>query len=129
VTASSEPRQLLGLAEGLLRRADPQTAGLWPRAAAILADRALGASLRVLWDRQGLDFQGCPMSTQLMCLRAYLADSGLAVRAAHASSALRRSCHHHPYELAPTATELESWLSVVGELVARVEGVAGISGP
>ena len=32
-----EPRDLLDLADGLLRRADPATAGLWPRASALLA--------------------------------------------------------------------------------------------
>ena len=43
------------------------------------------------------------MRTQLICLRSYLEDAPLAARAGHAWSALSRACHHHPYELGPTA--------------------------
>lgn len=60
------------------------------------------------------------MRTQLICLRSYLGDAALAARAGHAWSALRRACHHHPYELAPTAGELSSWFAVVGDLSERV---------
>ena len=28
---------------------------------------------------------------------------------------LSRACHHHPYELAPTAGELATWIEVVEE--------------
>jgi hypothetical protein len=59
------------------------------------------------------------MRVQLICLKSYLDDDELAARARHTWSALRRACHHHPYELAPTATELRDWLSVVDELAAR----------
>jgi len=112
-----EPRQLLALADGLLRRADPTTAGLWPRASALLALAALEASVLRLWQRRALDLQGCSMRTQLICLRSYLEDARLAARAGHAWSALSRACHHHAYELGPTAGELRSWFAVVGELV------------
>ena len=108
------------MADGLLRRADPATAGLWPRASALLALQALEASLLRLWERRTLDLQGCSMRTQLICLRSYLEDAKLAARTGHAWSALSRACHHHPYELAPTAGELQSWFSVVSELVQRV---------
>jgi hypothetical protein len=47
----------------------------------------------------------------------YLGDADLAARAGHAWSALSRACHHHPYELAPTAAELQGWLAVVDALV------------
>jgi hypothetical protein len=112
-----EPRQLLALADGLLRRTDPTTAGLWPRASALLALAALEASVLRLWQRRALDLQGCSMRTQLICLRSYLEDARLAARAGHAWSALSRACHHHAYELGPTAGELQSWFAVVGELV------------
>ena len=114
---SVEPRELIELADGLLRRADPATAGLWPRASALLALQALEASVERLWQGQRLEFHGCSMRTQLICLRSYLEDAKLAARAGHAWSALSRACHHHAYELGPTAGELQSWLSVVSELV------------
>ena len=114
------PGEILDMAERLLRRADPATAGLWPRASAILALQALEASLVGLWERRALDLQACSMRTQLICLRSYLEDATLAARAGHAWSALTRACHHHPYELGPTAGELRSWFSVVGELAQKV---------
>jgi hypothetical protein len=107
------------MADGLLRRVDPATAGLWPRASALLALQALELSLLRLWERRTLDLQGCSMRTQLICLRSYLDDTRLAARTGHAWSALSRACHHHAYELAPTSTELQSWFSVVGELIQK----------
>jgi hypothetical protein len=93
---------------------------LWPRVSALLAGQALEATLRRLWERQALDLPGCSMRTQLICLRTYLGDPDLAARTAHAWSALSRACHHHPYELAPTATELQAWFLVVDELISKV---------
>jgi hypothetical protein len=108
------------MAHDLLRRADPATSGLWPRAAALLARQALEAGVQSLWQRRSLDLEGCSMRTQLICLRSYLGDPELAARAAHAWSALSRACHHHAYELAPTAGELGAWLPAVRELILRV---------
>ena len=113
------PRVVLGLARGMLGRVDPDTAGLWPRASALLACRALEATMQRLWERRTLDLQGRSMRVQLICLRTYLGDADLAARAGHAWSALSRACHHHPYELAPTAAELRGWLSVVEELIQK----------
>jgi hypothetical protein len=110
------PGPLLDTARGLLRR-DPATAGLWPRVSALLARQALEAAVRGLWDRRRLDLQGVSMAAQLICLRTYLGDADLAARAGHAWSALSRACHHHAYELAPTAGELDHWFGVVGELI------------
>lgn len=115
-----EPDDLLEMADSLLRRADVATAGLWPRASALLALEALEASMHRLWQRHTLEFHGCSMRTQLICLRTYLEDAPLAARTSHAWSALSRACHHHPYELAPTAAELQSWFSVVGDLLRKV---------
>lgn len=120
---SGEPRDLLALAEDLLRRADPATAGLWPRASAILALQALEATLCSLWQRRALALDGCPARAQLLCLPRYLGDARLAARASHAWSALRRATHHHTYELAPTAGELRGWFSVVDELAGRVRAL------
>jgi hypothetical protein len=122
VKAEGDPRGLLDAAHRLLGRAEPGTAGLWPRASALLGLQALESTLLRLWTRRALDLHGCSLRTQLICLRSYLDDAPLAARAGHAWSALSRACHHHAYELAPTSTELESWLSAVGELLERVEG-------
>ena len=115
-----DPRDLLELAEGLLRRADRTTAGLWPRASALLVLQALEATMLRVWEHHTLDLQACPMRTQLLCLRSYLQDAKVGARADHAWSALSRACHHHPYELAPTSAELQSWFSTVRELIESV---------
>jgi len=114
------PSDMLEMAHGLLRRADPATAGLWPRVSALLARRALEASVARLWERHSLDLSACPVRAQLICLRSYLGDPDLAARTSHAWAALSRACHHHPYELAPTSAELRAWFLVVGELMQRV---------
>jgi len=115
------PRVVLSLAHGVLGRADPATVGLWPRVSALLACRALEATVCRLWERRTLDLQGCPMRIQLICLRTYLEDADLAARAGHTWSALSRACHHHAYEVAPTAAELRDWLSVVDELIQKAD--------
>ncbi|HJS59174.1 MAG TPA: hypothetical protein VKA01_13815 [Vicinamibacteria bacterium] len=115
------PRAVLGMARSLLAREDSETAGLWPRASALLGCRAMEATVQRLWERRALDHQACPMRVQLIFLRTYLGDADLAGRAGHAWSALSRSCHHHAYELAPTATELEGWFSVVESLIDKVD--------
>lgn len=120
-TGDDAPRVVLSLARGMLGRVDPDTAGLWPRASALLACRALEATVSRLWERRTLDLQGCSMRVQLICLRTYLGDADLAARTGHAWSALSRACHHHPYELAPTAAELRGWLSVVEELIQKAD--------
>jgi hypothetical protein len=33
---------------------------------------------------------------------------------------LSEACHHHAYEIGPTASELEGWLAAVERLVAAV---------
>jgi hypothetical protein len=114
------PGDLLEMAERLLCRVDPDTAGLWPRSSAILALQALEASVLGLWERRSIDLRCCSMRTQLICLRSYLEGATLAARTGHAWSALSRACHHHPYELGPTVGELQSWLSVVGDLIRGV---------
>jgi hypothetical protein len=105
----------------MLARVDPDTAGLWPRAASLLARQALEGALHRLWERRRIDLHGGPMRVQLICLRTYLDEPELAARAGHAWSALSRACHHHPYELAPTAAELQGWFSVVEELIQKVD--------
>jgi hypothetical protein len=114
-----DPGDLLDAAFELLRLADPGTAGLWPRAAALLALEALETGLRRQWQRQSLELAGCAMRTQLICLRSYLEDAPLAARTSHAWAALTRACHHHAYELAPTVTELQSWFIVVRDLIGK----------
>ena len=112
---------LLDLARALLDRSDPKTAGLWPRAAALLARQALEESLDTFWTTRAIPLSSCPTRPQLLCLPSYLPDPSLAARVHHTWSALSDACHHHAYELAPTAGELGTMLETVGDLVVAVQ--------
>jgi len=48
-----------------------------------------------------------------------LAERDLVGRAAHAWIALTHACHYHPYELPPTAEELDRWLDAVEAVIAH----------
>ena len=109
----STPADLLAMARQLVGRASPETAGLWPRAAALLARQALETSLDGYWADRRIALESCPTLQQLICLREYLGDADLAGRVHHAWNALSRACHHHPYDLPPSAGELEAWLETV----------------
>ena len=117
----SGARPLLDQARALLGRADPKTAGLWPRAAALLARQALEESLDTFWLARSLPLSSCPTRPQLLCLATYLPDASLAANVHHAWSALSDACHHHAYELAPTAQELGTLFDTVGDLLEVVE--------
>jgi hypothetical protein len=105
-----------------MQRPDASAAGIWPRAATLLARQAIEAAMGELWaaKRQTAELSGSPMRSQLLCLTAYL-DCDTASRAAYLLAALSQACHYHVYELAPTAAELASWLDETDQLVTRIE--------
>ena len=63
------------------------------------------------------------MKTQLLCLPTYL-EPRLAREISYVWAALSNACHHHPYDLAPTAAELSGWMSAVARLVNQVDGLS-----
>jgi hypothetical protein len=111
------PAETLAMAERLLERSDARTAGLWPRAAALLGRQALEQGLDAYWRSRGLPLDAVSTRPQLICLREYLGDASLAGRAHHTWAALSEACHHHAYELAPGQGELTAWLGTVAELL------------
>lgn len=112
---------LVAVAHDLLERTDPVTAGIWPRATALLARQALEAALDDLWRLRAPGVEQCSARAQLLCLPFYLhGDEELAEHVYYAWAGLSRACHQHPYELAPTSSELLGWLATVEQLVARV---------
>ncbi len=114
------PGETLAMARQVLDRPDARTAGLWPRAAALLARQALEQALDDFWRRKGVSLDGCPTRPQLICLREYLHHdaAGLAGPVNHAWNALSQACHHHPYELAPSLTDLNRHMLVVADLIS-----------
>jgi hypothetical protein len=123
------PDDLLTAATTLIQRPDTHITGIWPRAAALLARQALEGAMADLWASkpQAADMPSCPMRSQLLCLTAYL-DPITARRTAYLYATLSHACHYHPYELAPTAAELTSWLDQAAQLVTQLHAAGG-SGP
>ncbi len=106
------PGTLLRASRDLLRYGDPVTAGVWPRASALLARQALEAALGGFWTRAAPGVADVSTRAQLLCLRGY-ADEATAARATHAWYALSRACHHDAYDLPPTGAELTNWIDDV----------------
>jgi hypothetical protein len=114
---SVTPALLLAAARDMARRDAAATAGLWPRAAALLARQALEAAVDDLWARTEPQMLGASARARFLCLPACGADHELVVDAAQAWGALSSACHRHAYELPPTAGELESLFAHVERVV------------
>lgn len=120
----SQASSLVSWARAVLEHPDLATVRAWPRAAALLGRQALEEGLGGFWDRNAPQVRKAAMRTQLVCLEEYLKDADLVHGVRHAWLALTRACHQHPYDLAPTFPELDSWLTSVEELVARLDEAA-----
>jgi hypothetical protein len=122
------PRELLDAARDLVQRPDVPFDGIWPRAAALLARQAIEAAMRELWvsQRQAAALSECSLRSQELCLATYL-DPETASRATYLLGALSHACHYHPYELAPTGTELTSWLDQATQIVTQIQAASTAS--
>lgn len=107
-------RELITTQEGL--------SGVWPRAAALLTRQALEEALANLWEFTYPGMEESSWSTQLACLTEVLADPSMIADVRVAWASLSRACHHHHYELDPTAAELEGWIQQTERFVSEVGG-------
>ena len=116
-----DSRAVLTVARDLLQRPDPRTAGIWPRATALLVRQALETMLDDLWRKRAPGLEKCSMRAQLLCLPSYVhGDSDLAARVSYAWAGLSGACHHHAYELPPAAVELTEWIETVQRFADRL---------
>ena len=117
---SGAPARLIAGTNNQARRAPsaPDLAGIWPRSAAVLARQALEQGLDDFWGARAPRVREVSRHAQLLCLGAYLQDDKVVSGVRSAWHGLSRACHHHVYELSPTATELERWLDAVDALLA-----------
>ena len=119
------PAEILAAANALARPGRNTRAHGWPRVVAVLARHAIEEALRQYWALREPGMERCTWHAQLLCLTVYLSNRELAREAAAAWSDLSRACHHHPYELAPTANELRALLEVAHRFAAEVARQAG----
>jgi hypothetical protein len=123
------PLELLDAARDFIRTPRPGSAGLWPRAAgpawAAGHRGGCGRSLATA----GPGGEHASTRPQLLCLPAYAGDPRRACAAAPVWYSLSDACHQHPYDLAPTAGELEGWLDQARDLVWSVGPSDGSAQP
>jgi len=119
---SARACDLLAEARGLLagdggRREDGRRggplAGTWPRAVALLGRQALEQALDDFWRQRARGVEQASTHAQLLCLSTYLDDAEVVSSVRYAWHGLSRACHHHVYELPPTAEELQALLEAV----------------
>lgn len=115
------PAELLAAARDLVDRGP---VGVWPRAAALCARRALEEALDQLWRARAPGLEAASTRAQLISLPAHVHDAALAGDVAFTYAALSDACHHHDYELTPTAAELRARFETIDRLIARVEHLA-----
>ncbi len=116
-----DAQALVSAARDLIRNDDAKTAGLWPRAAALLARQGLEIAMERLWQVTAPGLERTSTRCQLLCVGEMLNDRGLGGRATVTWYALSEACHHRVYALAPTAAELNAALETVWELADSVE--------
>lgn len=121
----ADAHSLVSAARDLIRRDDDATAGLWPRAAALLARQALEKALARLWQVTAPGLERTSARCQLLCAGAMLNDRELGGRVGAAWNVLSDACHHGVYELPPTAAELNGALQTVWQLADATERLHG----
>lgn len=121
---TARPDDLVRAAHDLMDRTGAGPAGVWPRAAALLGRRALEEALDLLWIGRVPGMEAASTRAQLIALRWYVSDPALAADVAYAWAALSRACHHHPYELGPTAAELGAHLRAAERLLDHLAGAS-----
>ncbi len=112
--------RLITLAEGILDGTVPVPAGRAPRAAAVVARQCLEQSVTNRCDRLVPGLQRPTMRSQLILLTE-LDDRGIGKQALTAWDRLSQACHHHGYELQPTAGEVRYCLDLIKDIARHCD--------
>jgi hypothetical protein len=111
---------VLDEAERQLDTYDPQTAGAWPHAAAVLIRQCLESTLDVFWSIKAPAMEDTSMRDRWVCLPAFLGDRPEARAADFAWSALSNACHHRAYEVGLTQDELRGHLATARDFLTTI---------
>ena len=122
------PTELIAVADGLVTGGHKTRAGGWQRTTAALGRAAIEEALRQYWILREPGMERCSARAQLLCLRVYLGNTDLVRATVAAWLDLSRACHHHPYELNPTAVELHAWLAAARAFALEVARQAAAGG-
>jgi hypothetical protein len=116
------PKPAVEHADRMLREAGPETAGPWSRTAARPIRLALERAADLYWSRTRPAMVDCPATMRILILEGIL-DRTRPRRAFLAWARHSDGTHPHPYELAPTASELPRRHSEITSLVGLIRSV------
>ena len=126
IDADYSAHMLLRAARDVLAQPNIVSAGVWPRAAAHLCRQALESGLAAFWSKRWPGVETLPVRAQLLCLSSCFDDPEVSRTISYTWAALSNACHHHVYELAPTAEEIAGWIDTVESML---QGLAGANVP
>lgn len=121
---STDASALLDEARRLLAKAPGDTGGMWPKAVALLTRQSLESALDDFWRWKAPGAQLASRYAQLICIGAFVKDDRVAAGIRSAWNDLSRACHHHAYELAPTADELNRMVASVAGFIQHLRTAA-----
>lgn len=116
----SSAETLLDDAQQLLAGQTGFSQGVAERAAALMARQALEMRIAERLEPYGVDVNGTPFTTQLLCLQGTMSDKDLARQAASLWASLSTIVHHLGYEISPTGDELTALLRRTARIVGEM---------
>lgn len=117
----ADAHALVSAARDVMRLGGEASAGLWPRAAALLGRQALELGMQRVWAVTAPGMERMPFRAQLLCIGTMVNDTPLGGRVTAAWHTLSGACHHGVYDLPPTVSELAGALETVWRLADAAE--------
>ncbi|MBV8528132.1 MAG: hypothetical protein JOZ75_07435 [Candidatus Dormibacteraeota bacterium] len=125
--AEPDAHALVSIARDLMRLESAGSAGLGPRAAAMLGRQALELALDAVWERTAPGMGRMTARCQRLCLGTLINDPVLGRRVEWAWHLLSDACHHGVYDLAPAVPDLLAALESVWALADSAERLRGLA--
>lgn len=119
--AETDAHALVSAARDLMRTEGAGSAGLGPRAAAMLGRQALELAMDRVWTLTAPGMERMSLRCQRLCLGVMLNDPVLGRRVEWAWHVLADACHHGVYDLPPATRELVSALETIWALADSAE--------
>lgn len=126
--ADPDAHALVSAARDVMRMEGTGSAGLWPRAAALLGRQALELAMTRVWELTAPGMERMSFRPQVLCIGPMLNDPSLGGRVTAAWHTLSDACHHGVYDLPPTAAELRAALETVWALADAAERLRAAAG-
>lgn len=119
--AEPDAHALVSTARDLMRFESAGSAGLGPRAAAMLGRQALELAMNSVWAVTAPGMERTSARCQRLCIGTMVNDEALGQRIEWAWHLLSGACHHSVYDLPPAGPDLVTALETAWALADRAE--------